>query len=172
RVDLLWLRTGARGGADASTEASRGFGENGGRLPPCPQVRACDALTGLRAEGERRPPQSLRGRRVWAVTGIARPARFVWSLEQLGAEVVHHTAFGDHHRFDAVTMEDLRQRAERQGLQLLTTEKDAVRLPPGFPAWVLELSQGFEAGEKELDAALNRVLTSTGGGAGRLSGEG
>jgi tetraacyldisaccharide 4'-kinase len=68
-----------------------------------------------------------------AVSGIADPAAFESTLLAAGWRVGAHLVFPDHHRFGA---DDLRRAEElrpRAGL-LVTTEKDAARLPPGaFP---------------------------------------
>jgi tetraacyldisaccharide 4'-kinase len=67
--------------------------------------------------------------RVFVVTGIARPERFVSDLASVGWTVAGTLMFRDHHRF---TARDLRRiaAAARQAASsiILTTEKDAVRL--------------------------------------------
>jgi tetraacyldisaccharide 4'-kinase len=72
-------------------------------------------------------------REATAFSGIADPAAFESTLLAAGWRVAAHLVFPDHHRFAA---DDLRRAAElrpREGL-LVTTEKDAARLPPGaFP---------------------------------------
>ena len=69
---------------------------------------------------------SLRGRRVFAFAGIGRPDKFVASLKEIGAEIAGTQFFGDHHVFRAGEIAGLRSRAA--GAQLVTTEKDFVRL--------------------------------------------
>ncbi|PZR06318.1 MAG: tetraacyldisaccharide 4'-kinase [Archangium gephyra] len=79
--------------------------------------------------------QSLRGQRVVLLLGVARPDRVRRSVEMAGATVVAMHAHADHHVF---TPEELAA-ATRVGATLVTTEKDAERLPPGT-AHVLELT--------------------------------
>ncbi|MBO21458.1 MAG: tetraacyldisaccharide 4'-kinase [Rhodospirillaceae bacterium] len=67
------------------------------------------------------------GRRVVAFAGIARPAKFFNTLEALGCEIAATHAFADHHRFTAAEIECIR--ASAGGATLVTTEKDAMRLP-------------------------------------------
>ncbi|MDA7981205.1 MAG: tetraacyldisaccharide 4'-kinase [Alphaproteobacteria bacterium] len=72
------------------------------------------------------------GRRLVAFCGIARPRRFFHSLRGAGAELVHTRAFGDHHRYGARDLRDLKALADSAGAALVTTEKDAARLPGDF----------------------------------------
>ncbi|OJT96335.1 MAG: tetraacyldisaccharide 4'-kinase [Rhizobium sp. 63-7] len=75
-----------------------------------------------------RPEPDLGGRRVLAYAGIADPDKFYRTLEELGAKVVVRHAFGDHQHISDDEMADLLDTASRQGLQLVTTSKDIVRL--------------------------------------------
>jgi tetraacyldisaccharide 4'-kinase len=70
----------------------------------------------------------IRGRRVVAFAGIARPAKFFVSLRDAGADVVGEAPFPDHHRFRKSELDALRIRARDLGALLVTTEKDHVRL--------------------------------------------
>jgi tetraacyldisaccharide 4'-kinase len=71
---------------------------------------------------------TLRGRRVYAFAGIGDPARFFRSLRACGIDVVAERAFDDHHPFSQRDIADLQTIAERDGLTLVTTEKDLARL--------------------------------------------
>ncbi|MEH6951269.1 tetraacyldisaccharide 4'-kinase [Nitrobacter sp. NHB1] len=71
---------------------------------------------------------ALRGRRVYAFAGIGDPARFFRSLRTCGINVVAERAFPDHHPFSHRDVADLQTAAERDGLTLVTTEKDLARL--------------------------------------------
>ena len=82
----------------------------------------------LTAEIKVRRKQEWEGARVLAFSGIADPAKFHVSLRGCGAEIVAHSNFHDHHPFSAEECDDLIARAKSQNLQLVTTEKDAVRL--------------------------------------------
>ncbi len=81
------------------------------------------------------PPtaQKWAGLRVAAFAGIARPEKFFRTLESIGAEVAIRRAFPDHHRFSARELERLAAEARRHEAQLVTTEKDAARLPEQGP---------------------------------------
>lgn len=70
----------------------------------------------------------LKGAAVVAFAGIANPQRFFSLVESLGARLVACCAFPDHHVFKRSDCENLLSLAESTGAQLLTTEKDWVRL--------------------------------------------
>jgi tetraacyldisaccharide 4'-kinase len=71
---------------------------------------------------------SLTGKRVFAFAGIGDPERFFRTLRAAGIEVVRERTFADHHPFSAGEIESLLTDAGRDGLTLVTTEKDFVRL--------------------------------------------
>lgn len=72
--------------------------------------------------------ERLKGRRVLAFAGIGDPERFFRTLRASGIEVVQQEAFADHHLFSAREIEALVASAKRDGLTLVTTEKDLARL--------------------------------------------
>jgi tetraacyldisaccharide 4'-kinase len=74
---------------------------------------------------------SLSGKRVLAFAGIGDPARFFRTLRAGGIEVVLERAFADHHPFSESEIEILIAEAQRDGLTLVTTEKDLARLGGG-----------------------------------------
>lgn len=65
-----------------------------------------------------------------AFAGIAHPEKFFATLHRLQAAVVATQRFADHAPFTASTIAQLRQQAADKNLQLITTEKDYVRIPP------------------------------------------
>jgi len=69
------------------------------------------------------------GSRVFVVTGIARPDRFVADISSVGWEMSGMIEFRDHHPFTARDIRRIAVEAEASASMLvLTTEKDAVRL--------------------------------------------
>ena len=80
---------------------------------------------------------SLRGRRALAFAGIGDPDRFFRTLRDCGVEVVRRHAFEDHHSFTQGEIESLVAEARREGLAVVTTEKDLARLGLGakLPPW-------------------------------------
>lgn len=67
-----------------------------------------------------------------AFAGIARPEKFYATLRQHGAMLGDFADFADHHPFSDADLQALDRRAEQQGLRLITTEKDAMRLPAAW----------------------------------------
>ncbi len=70
----------------------------------------------------------LSGTPVVAFAGIANPARFFALLDSLGARVLERVVFPDHHNFKRADAERLLALAHADGVHLVTTEKDWVRL--------------------------------------------
>jgi tetraacyldisaccharide 4'-kinase len=67
--------------------------------------------------------------RVFVVTGIARPDRFVNDILSVGWDVCGSIEFRDHHRFTPRDIRRIAAEAKATGsMIILTTEKDAVRL--------------------------------------------
>jgi tetraacyldisaccharide 4'-kinase len=76
---------------------------------------------------------ALAGRPVLAFAGIADPGKFFATLEAHGIPAALRKPFPDHHPYAEDEMAALVTRAERDGLTLVTTEKDMARLR-GDPA--------------------------------------
>jgi tetraacyldisaccharide 4'-kinase len=112
----------------------------------------------LGPKGERQELQALRGAKVIAVAALARPAAFLRDLGAQGAELVATHLFPDHHRFSAAELAGLREEAKARGAIVVTTEKDQMRLPPDFPAHVVQLEVEVLEGQ----ARLEQVLTGLG----------
>jgi tetraacyldisaccharide 4'-kinase len=103
--------------------------------------------------------QALRGRRVAAFAGIGRPDKFFLALDAIGLEIVQRTGFPDHHRYRAVELDRLATHAQAQNAALVTTPKDAVRLPASFRQKVTVLGVGLRwDNEAALEALLDGVL--------------
>jgi tetraacyldisaccharide 4'-kinase len=71
----------------------------------------------------------LRAVQVMAFAGIGRPEKFFSTLRTAGVQVAAMRPFADHHTFTATELANLRREAEAEQWQLVTTEKDAMRLP-------------------------------------------
>jgi tetraacyldisaccharide 4'-kinase len=121
-------------------------------------VRSAYRATGLvgRELEPRESLETLRGRKVLAVCGIARPDGFFEALRALGAEV-HERAYPDHHRYSADDAKELRARADALRCDwIVTTEKDLVRWPavPDDGVRGLAMEVVLLEGADVLDAAL------------------
>lgn len=71
----------------------------------------------------------LRGARILAMTGIARPDKFYGSLERLGAIISRKHDFPDHHMFSEQDADTILQTAKMDKTPIVMTQKDWVRLP-------------------------------------------
>ncbi|TKW60793.1 MAG: tetraacyldisaccharide 4'-kinase [Blastochloris viridis] len=79
----------------------------------------------------------LHGKPLVAFAGLAHPEKFMKSLAANGLKLAAAIAFPDHHAYTPKNLTYLKQRAaEAKGI-LVTTTKDAAKLPQGF-AYVVE----------------------------------
>jgi tetraacyldisaccharide 4'-kinase len=85
----------------------------------------------LRTNNGAAPLEQLKGQRVVAFCGVARPEGFAATLNQLGCTVVHLKSFSDHHWYtpDELKMLEKLMR-ESNASAVVTTEKDMVKIAP------------------------------------------
>lgn len=107
----------------------------------------------------RRTGLDLDGERVIAFAGIGRPEKFFETLKAMGAELVDTVAFADHYAYPPEVLTRLARQARSRNAMLITTEKDAVRLPAAFRPEVMTVQVSLEPEEPErlLEAVLDRI---------------
>lgn len=116
------------------------------------------------ATGEIRPLEDLKGLEVGSICGIAVPESFESALEQMGASVEISKIYTDHHRYTKREIESFVRRCGRRGLTaIITTEKDAVRIPrlmePEVPILYLRVEIEILAGQESWERFVDRLTT-------------
>ena len=149
RADFLFITKCDGSSTEALRSRIRKYNSTAEITECCHKPRLLrDAFT--RAE---KPLSDLRGMRVVALSGIASPGGFESSLRSLGATVLACERFVDHHRYSRSEIIDVLHHAEELGADaIITTEKDAVRLPrierPAVPIYFqridIEILRGAE----------------------------
>lgn len=86
---------------------------------------------------------ALAGQSVVAFAGIGDPEKFFATLRRIGCRLVATLPFADHHPYSPADVRQIRARAGGDGL-IVTTAKDAVRLPAGLADDVRVLTIGVE----------------------------
>jgi len=106
--------------------------------PGLPVLASRLRVTRVRTPSGDESPRSLSGRRLFAFAGVGRPQGLADLLVEAGAELVGTRWFDDHHRYSARDLEQVAAAAAAADAVLVTTAKDAVKLPAEAPLWVVE----------------------------------
>lgn len=98
------------------------------------------------------------GLRAYAFAGIGQPEKFFTTLRDMDVTLCGATALDDHQPLADPLLTRLEQAAWAAGAQLVTTEKDAVRLPPNWRHRVLTVPVRLVISDPApLDLALDRI---------------
>jgi tetraacyldisaccharide 4'-kinase len=114
-------------------------------------------------DGTTLPPETLAGRRVVALAGLASPAGFVTTLSGLGAIVAELVEFPDHHPYTEADLARVRAAVRSAGAGcVVTTEKDWMRLREGprldIDLWALSVRLDMGNDRSALAEALADTL--------------
>jgi tetraacyldisaccharide 4'-kinase len=112
--------------------------------------------------GEVRPLEFLKGLKIGALSGIAVPESFESALAALGAEIELTQSYADHHRYSLKEIERFVRRCARRNVDaVITTEKDAVRIPrimnPEVPILYMRVEIEILAGQETWTRLVERL---------------
>ncbi len=104
----------------------------------------------------------LQGKRVAALSAIACPESFESFIRGLGAEIVYAKHFADHHRYTQQEIIDYINQAKSSEAEIIvTTEKDAVRMPRldrrDIPVYFLRVEIDILSGQESFDQSIARI---------------
>jgi len=113
-------------------------------------------------KGERQDLDLLKGKKIAALSGIARPESFEEFLENLGGKIVYREQFADHHRYRQQEIIDFINHAKAAGASMVvTTEKDAVRMPRldrrDIPVFFMRVEIDILSGQESFDQCISRI---------------
>ena len=114
---------------------------------------------------ERLPLEALKGIYVGTMSGIATPETFENSLTRLGANVEARRRYTDHHRYtEQEVLTFINQCVDRDLAMIVTTEKDAVRLPEiessDVPIYYLRVEIEILSGQETWRGCIERICSS------------
>jgi tetraacyldisaccharide 4'-kinase len=114
---------------------------------------------------QRVPVETLLGKRVAIFSGIAQPENFESFIRAAGATIVFNRRFPDHHNFSREEVLQIYERSfARQAEMVITTEKDAVRLPHQWlyplPSFYLRIDVQILAGHGALELLLSQEAST------------
>lgn len=96
-------------------------------------------------ERYRKPIEFMAGRKVMAFCGLGRPDGFLRTLEKLGLDIRRFIDFDDHQVYDRPVLNEIGFHLMDSGAEVLvTTAKDAVKIPPDFPLPLMYLQMQME----------------------------
>lgn len=118
------------------------------------------------ATGEELPLEFLKDLSIGSICGIAMPESFVEGLRRLGAKVEVTKTYTDHHRYNTREIETFIRQCARRGLSaILTTEKDAVRIPrilePEVPIYYLRVEIAILAGQESWKRFVDQITANS-----------
>ena len=139
--------------------------------PLVPVYRASHEHAALRTPADPAPQslESLCGRSWFAVCGIGDPQTFLRQLQSIGGRCAGYRWFGDHHKYEASDLADVRREARAAAADVLvTTEKDWAKLKhlpaaadTDLPVWRVDMRVRFlDDGEERLWEQVSGVISA------------
>lgn len=115
------------------------------------------------SSGKTFPLSELQGVRAASLSAIASPESFELGLRRLGVDLELTQSFADHHRYSKREIDRFLKRCARRGVScVLTTEKDAVRMPRLFnqeiPIRYLRIDIEIVRGQEHWDRMISQLV--------------
>lgn len=112
--------------------------------------------------GTQQPLTDLKNCKVAAISAIAKPESFEAFLKEYGANIVHTARYADHHRYTEQQILDFVNQAKAAGAEMIvTTEKDAVRIPrilrEDINFYFLRVEIDILSGQENFDQCIRRI---------------
>jgi tetraacyldisaccharide 4'-kinase len=74
-------------------------------------------------------PEWLKGKRIYGLSAIGNPESFTYTLKGLGADLIKHRKFHDHHNYNREEIGDIVSEAKSLGADaIVVTQKDIVKI--------------------------------------------
>ncbi len=103
-------------------------------------------------------PEKIKDKPVVAFTGIGQPDKFFETISNLGCKIQERIPFGDHHPYSFTDINHLRDTAKKGNAHLVSTEKDAQRLPTSFLSEVTIIPVVLKWSDKEvIETLLDKI---------------
>ena len=109
---------------------------------------------------------AVKGQAVVAISAIGNPSSFEQTIAAIGVNVVDAIRFADHHHYTMAEMQwAMEQAVDKGAAAIITTEKDAVKIPSEFihsdrplPVYVLGIEVRFLEGYEEFMQLIEKTL--------------
>jgi tetraacyldisaccharide 4'-kinase len=102
---------------------------------------------------------AIEGKELIAFAGIARPEKFFATLREMGGQICASRRFSDHHPYSENEIRKLHADAKRLNAQLVTTQKDFVRIAEHQREGILTVPVQAEFGNARALASVLKKLS-------------
>ncbi|MBP2627234.1 MAG: Tetraacyldisaccharide 4-kinase [Firmicutes bacterium] len=109
--------------------------------------------------------ETISNQKVVALSAIGNPSSFEQTILDIGVAEVYGVRYADHHDYTMAEMQEIMQHGvDEKAYALITTEKDAVKIPAEFihsdrplPLYVLSIAVHFTEGYEDLMQLIKKV---------------
>ena len=130
--------------------------------PVCESIHSPVHIENLK-DGSIKRPEWLKGKRIYALSAIGNPESFTCTLKDLGANLIKHKKFHDHHNYNKEEMGYIVSEARSLNADaIVVTQKDIVKIRKmdikDFNILSLKIEMQITKGIKLYKKAIDRVL--------------